>query len=72
MSRRTAWASGMSGAPLIPCNRRKSTIWVRFWARPHRADATVKQATDTRKTFLRPNRMATAPVRGVMIAADTM
>ena len=39
---------------------------------PHSADATTKPATEMRMMRLRPNRPASQPVSGVMIAAATM
>ncbi len=72
MSSSTDWARGIRGAPQMPCSRRKPTICTRFWATPHRAEAMVKPTTLTRNTVFCPNRDDTAPVRGVMIAADTM
>ena len=39
---------------------------------PQSTEATVKPATATRNTRLRPKRAARKPVSGVMIAAATM
>ena len=59
-------------APNAPCRMRKMTISCRFCAAPHMAEATVKPTMETRKTCLRPNRPASQPVVGVMIAAAMM
>ena len=39
---------------------------------PHSIEATVKPATETRKSRFSPNRPARKPVGGVMIAAATI
>ena len=72
VSSRTACDSGTSAAPQRPCSSRNRTIWPRVWARPHKTEATVNPATWTRNSRLRPNRPASQPVGGVMIAAATM
>ena len=72
MSSSTDWLSGISAAPQTPCSRRNSTISTRLPAMPHRAEAMVKPMIETRNTSLRPNRAASQPVTGVMIAAETM
>ena len=41
-------------------------------AAPHRAEAMVKPITEAKNTHLMPNRPASQPVSGVMIAAATM
>src|SRR5580704_10853862 len=41
-------------------------------AAPHSAEAKVKPITEMRNTHLMPNRPASQPVNGVMIAAATM
>src|SRR5579871_4099382 len=48
------------------------TIWSRFCAAPQRAEATVKPMIETRNTCLRPKRLASQLVVGVMIAAAMM
>ena len=69
---KTAWLSGTSAAPHTPCSRRKMTSSARLCAAPHKAEAIVKPATENRNTYLMPNRPASQPVSGVMIAAATM
>ena len=64
--------SGTSAAPQIPCSSRKITICARLVANPHNAEVRVKPATEIRNTYLTPNRPASQPVSGVMIAAATM
>ncbi len=39
---------------------------------PHNAEAKVNPTTEIKKTYLIPNRPASQPVSGVMIAAATM
>ena len=48
------------------------TSSARLVAAPHSAEAIVKPATEIRNTYLMPNRPASQPVSGVMIAAATM
>jgi hypothetical protein len=48
------------------------TNWARLVAAPHSAEAIVKPTTEIRNTYLMPNRPASQPVSGVMIAAATM
>jgi hypothetical protein len=48
------------------------TSWARLAALPHNAEASVKPAAEIRNTYLMPNRPASHPVSGVMIAAGTM
>jgi hypothetical protein len=64
--------SGTSAAPQTPCSSRYITICARLVATPHRAEARVKPATETKNTHLMPKRPASQPVSGVMIAAATM
>ncbi len=56
----------------MPWSSRNSTIWVRLSAAPHRAEAMVNSATEIRNTRLRPNRPASQPVSGIVMAAATM
>src|ERR1700747_3698968 len=67
----TACDNGIKAAPHIPCSKRKSTIWGRICAKPHSAEATVKPATEIRKTPLMSKVPASQPVSGVIIAAAT-
>ena len=69
---RVACDSGISPAPATPCNARKRTSSARLVAAPHSAEASVKPMTETRKIYLMPNRPASQPVSGIMIAAQTM
>src|ERR1700722_10878178 len=64
--------NGTSAAPQIPCSTRLRTSWTRLVAAPHNADAMVNPTTETKNTHLMPNRPASQPVSGVMIAAATM
>src|ERR1700704_2425398 len=64
--------SGISPAPATPCRARKNTSSPRLPAAPHSAEASVKPMTETRKIYLMPNRPASQPVSGIMIAAQTM
>src|ERR1700730_414350 len=48
------------------------TSCTRLVAAPHSAEAKVKPITEMRNTHLMPNRRASQPVNGVMIAAATM
>ena len=72
MSSRIAWLIGTSAAPKTPCSRRNPTSSPRPLATPHNPDTTVKPTIDHSISRLRPNRPATQPVSGVMIAAATM
>ncbi len=69
VSKSVACDIGTSAAPRAPCSTRKITSWSREVAMPHSAEATVKPATETRSTRLRPKRPASLPVGGVMTAA---
>jgi hypothetical protein len=64
--------NGASPAPATPCNARKRTSSPRLVAAPHSAEARVKPMTETRKIYLMPNRPASQPVSGIMIAAQTI
>jgi len=70
--KRVACDSGISPAPATPCKARKRTSSPRLVAAPHSAEATVKPMTEIRKMYLMPNRPASQPVSGIMIAAQTM
>jgi len=72
VSSRTACDSGTSAAPNTPWSSRNSTISVSEPASPHSTEAAVKPTTEARNRRLRPNRAASQPVGGVMIAAATM
>src|SRR4051812_28620772 len=67
-----AWDSGISPAPATPCRARKNTSSPRLPAAPQSAEASVKPMTETRKIYLLPNRPASQPVSGIIIAAHTM
>ncbi len=69
---RVACDSGMSPAPATPCKARNSTSSPRLVAAPHSAEAMVKPMTEARKMCLMPNRPASQPVSGIMIAEQTM
>ena len=56
----------------MPWRSRNSTICESDCAAPHSIEATVKPATWAMNSRLRPNRPASHPVGGVMIAAATM
>src|ERR1700730_5216833 len=62
----------MRPAPAIPCDARTKTTSPRLVGRPHRAEASVKPMIEIRKIYLMPNRPASQPVSGIMIAAQTM
>ena len=68
----TVWESGTSAAPNKPCMTRNSTICTKDCEKPHRIEAKVKPATETRKRRFSPNLPARKPVGGVMIAAATI
>jgi hypothetical protein len=70
--KRVACDSGISPAPATPCNARKTTSSPRLVAAPHNAEAIVKPMTEARKIYLMPNRPASQPVSGIMIAAQTI
>jgi len=70
--KRVACDSGISPAPATPCTARKKTSSERLLAAPHSAEASVKPMTETRKMCLMPNRPASQPVSGIMIAAQTI
>ena len=72
MSSSTACDSGTRAAPNTPCSSRNTTISGSDCATPHSTEATVKPATATRNSRLRPKRAASQPVGGVMMAAATM
>ena len=72
MSSRKVCDSGTIAAPNRPCSTRKSTMLSRLQETPHSIDITVKPTTVVRNSSLRPNRSASQPVTGVMIAAATM
>ena len=72
MSSTTAWESGISAAPHMPWISRKTTISAMLVATPHSIEATVKPAIETRNMVLRPIRIDSQPVSGVMIAVATM
>ena len=56
----------------MPCRRRNRTIASREVARPQKTEVTVNPATESRKKFFRPQRDASQPVAGIMMAAVTM
>ena len=64
--------TALVSAPPIPCRNRAVTSIAWFAASPHTREATVKPATDTRKTRFKPNRPVIQPASGVAIAAATM
>ena len=64
--------SGMRPAPASPCKARNTTSSLRLLAAPHSAEAIVKPMTEARKMYFMPNRPASQPVSGIMIAAQTM
>lgn len=72
ISSRIAWLIGTSAAPNTPCSRRKPTSSPKLLAMPHRPETAVKPTIDHSISRLRPNRPASQPVSGVMIAAATM
>src|SRR5690349_3504921 len=67
----TACDSGCNAPPVAPWRMRKITSDARFGATPHRNDARVKPTVDTISNRLRPNRPASQPVIGRMIALAT-
>ena len=69
---RVACDSGMRPAPATPCRARNATSWPRLVAAPHSAEARVKPMIEARKIGLMPNRPASQPVSGIMIAEQTM
>ncbi len=72
MSSSTACDIGTSAAPHSPCSSRASTIWGSDCAIPHSADAMVKPTIEIRNTDLRPKRLASHPLNGVITAAAMM
>ena len=50
----------------------RSPSSVRLVALPHKAEAMVNPTTENRNTYLMPNRPASHPVSGIVIAAATM
>ena len=69
---RVACDSGIGPAPATPCNARKRTSSPRLVAAPQSAEASVNPMTEIRKICLMPNRPASQPVSGIMIAAQTI
>ena len=69
MSSITAWDSGPSAAPNMPCTMRNSTICSRLWAAPQSMEAKVKPAMAVIRKFFLPNRAASQPTGAVMMAA---
>ena len=64
--------SGTSPAPAMPCKARNSTSSPRLVAAPHSAEAVVNPMMEARNMYLMPNRPASQPVNGIMIAAQTI
>ena len=62
----------MSTPPPIPWNARTSTIVSSERARPHNIDAIVKIARLARYRFLRPNRLASMPMIGMISTLASM
>src|SRR6185312_6946952 len=72
MSSRMDCDIGISAAPNRPWMKRNTTISARPEAMPHSAEDTVKPATASCTTALRPKRSPIQPESGVAIAAATM
>src|SRR5436190_22280001 len=67
----TACESGCKQPPLAPCMMRKRMSVPSVGASPHKKDDAVKPTTDSMSSRFRPNRLASQPVIGRMIALAT-
>ena len=72
MSPMMAWASAMSPPAPAPCSARNATSSSMLCARPHSIEAIVKIARLARYRFLRPNRLASMPMIGMMSTLASM
>src|SRR5581483_12029660 len=70
-SRSTACDSGCMAPPVAPCRHRKTMSIPRLGARPQRKEESVKPETESSSRRFRPNRLASQPVMGRMIAFAT-
>src|SRR5580658_3563811 len=71
VSARIACAIGCRPPPPAPCSTRKKSSSPRLGANPHSKELTVKIARQPMKNRLRPNRPASQPLIGRMIALET-
>src|SRR5262245_1183920 len=63
--------SGISGPPIRPWQTRKLTSTPSEGARPHSAENRPKPTIETENTRTEPNRLASQPVSGTVIASAT-
>ena len=65
------WQSGIIGPPDSPCITRNSTSRPSDGARPHSAEHRANSTMATQKVLTVPNRWASQPVSGTMMASAT-